>query len=423
MKLKLPLAVIAVSALALVGWSLRPAPAPETWTPTELALIKSLSLSNLPALPDDPSNRVANSNVAAEFGQRLYFDTRLSNNGTVSCATCHQPEKFFTDGLPLAVGLDTGNRHTPSLVGLSYSPWFYWDGRKDSQWAQALAPLEAGHEHGIDRLSLARLITQDEKLRQDYEAIFGVLPALPAEPVAASPKGSKAAQEAWQSLPASTQQSVNEVFANLGKSLAAYQRKLLPGRTRFDEYADSLTAGSPSDESGLLSDAELAGLQLFVGKGQCVNCHNGPLFTNHDFHNTGVLTLAGELPPMGRYDGIRLARQDPFNCLGEFSDASAEQCLELRFANDRNDLVGAHKTPTLRNVAATAPYMHGGQHDSLLRVMEHYNEAPTSMLSHNEAKPLELRSVQLQQLVAFMATLTAPLATEEKWLQPPAREE
>ena len=101
----------------------------------------------------------------------------------------------------------------------------------------------------------------------------------------------------------------------------------------------------------------------------------------------------------------------------------AERDLDLlreQFANDKNDLVGAHKTPTLRNVAATAPYMHGGQIDELLEVVRHYNDAPTSMLSHNEAKPLELREVQLQQLTRFLETLSAPLATEGHWLTPPS---
>jgi cytochrome c peroxidase len=122
---------------------------------------------------------------------------------------------------------------------------------------------------------------------------------------------------------------------------------------------------------------------------------------------------------MGRYDGIRTARKDPFNCLGEFSDAIEGDCTELRFARDENDVVGAQKTPTLRNVSLTAPYMHGGQIKTLAEVMVHYNEAPTSMLSHNEAKPLELRAVELKQLEAFMETLSGPLATSSKWLSAP----
>ena len=420
MKLKLLVAALTISGLGMLAWAWRPAPPPKVWSQAEITLIKSLSLTNLPPLPEDPSNQIADSEAAAKFGQSLYFDTGLSSNGAVSCATCHQPEKYFTDGLPLAVGLDSGPRHTPSLVGLSYSPWYYWDGRKDSQWAQALAPLEASHEHDIDRLSVLRHISNDAALLQAYQQLFGALPDLPVSPMQASPKGDAKQQAAWAELAPPRQTAINSAFANLGKALAAYQRKLLPGRTRFDDYADNLSVENPMTESELLNEDEVAGLQLFIDKGQCVNCHNGPLLTNNDFHNTGVLTTPGELPSMGRYDGIRTARLDPFNCLGDFSDADAEQCLELQFANDKNDLVGAHKTPTLRNVAATAPYMHGGQIDELLEVVRHYNDAPTSMLSHNEAKPLELREVQLQQLTRFLETLSAPLATEGHWLTPPS---
>ena len=230
---------------------------------------------------------------------------------------------------------------------------------------------------------------------------------------------SHAQQQAWQSIESSQQAAISAAFANVGKALAAYQRLILPGKTRFDRYAAELADGKEMGKSEILDAIEMAGLKLFIGQGQCINCHNGPLFTNHEFHNTGVLAVAGQLPPMGRYDGIRTARQDPFNCLGEFSDAGETDCIELRFARDENDLVGAQKTPTLRNVSLTAPYMHGGQIKSLAEVMIHYNDAPTSMLNHNEAKPLELRAVELKQLEAFIETLSAPLATPAKWLSAP----
>lgn len=389
----------------------------QEWTPEQIALIQSLSLSRLPPLPADPSNAVADAAVAAQLGHLLYFDARLSGNGAVACASCHRPELYFTDGLALAMGTAQGPRHTPSLVGLSYSPWFYWDGRKDSQWSQALAPLESGHEHNIDRLSIARLIVTDPTLTDYYQRVFGPLPPLPTTQAPASPLGTAAWQAQWQRLTATEQQTINRVFSNVGKALAAYQRQLLPGRSRFDEYADSLGAGTAASNS--LSAEEIAGLALFIGPARCLECHNGPLFTNHEFHNTGILTVAEQLPSMGRYEGIREAREDPFNCLGEYSDAEPGECIELRFARDDNALVGAHKTPTLRNVTETAPYMHGGQLATLEEVLQHYNEAPVSMLSHNEAKPLNLRPVQLRQLAAFLSTLTAALDAAPAWLRAP----
>ncbi len=414
--LLLPL-LASIALIVVVGWNYLSIPGVQNWSEEELRLITSLSLDALPALPADPSNRVADNPVAAELGHRLYFDTRLSSNGQVACATCHKPELMFTDGLALAVGVDIGPMHTPSLVGLAYSPWFYWDGRKDSQWAQALAPLEAKHEHATDRVQLLHLISSDTVYRDMYENLFGTL-SLPATlPESGMPEGDAQQQENWDTLDSETQTEISRFFANLGKAIAAYERKIMPGRTRFDDYVSQVLAESADDT--VLNNSEQDGLQLFIGKGQCVTCHNGPLFTNHEFHNTGVLAVGGRMPTMGRYDGVRISQADPFNCLGEFSDASSAQCIELRFARDANDLVGALKTPTLRNISLTAPYMHGGQMTTLTEVVDHYNEAPSSMLSHNEAKPLGLRPVERIQLEDFLMTLSAPLATDQKWLVAP----
>jgi cytochrome c peroxidase len=414
------LAAIPVLLIAAIwAWQFVALPLPARWSDEEVRLIQSLALASLPALPPDPSNRVADDERAAELGQRLYFDTRLSSNGKVACASCHQPDLMFTDGLVLAMGTSIGPRHTPGLVGIAYSPWFYWDGRKDSQWSQALAPLEAGVEHDTDRLAILRLISADPRYTNMYEELFGTLPSLLDLPETASPLGNAERQAAWNSMETDAQVAVSTAFSNLGKVLAAYQRRLLPGPAEFDSYAAAIAEDHGTLQANSLAREEIAGLKLFLDKAQCVSCHNGPLFTNHEFHNTGVFVIAGQLPPMGRYDGIRTARDDPFNCLGAYSDAGVTDCIELRFARDENDLVGAQKTPTLRNITETAPYMHGGQLKTLREVIEHYNDAPVSMLNHNEAKPLGLRMVELRQLEAFLKTLSAPLATAEKWLSAP----
>ena len=413
--------VIIFFASGIIAYALQEFPilgGPQTWSLSQINLLKSLSLSTLPDLPLDPSNKVAEDDNAAEFGHALFFDVRLSGNNNVACATCHQPDKMFTDGLTLAIGSTIGTRHTPSLVGLAHSPWLYWDGRKDSQWAQALSPLEASHEHNTNRFDVARLISNDEYYAEKYTSIFGSLPRILEKTNETAPLENTESKIAWKNLNQNHQIQVTTVFVNAGKALAAYQRKLLPGRSRIDDYIDQIAqTGTPTEE--YLSSEEIAGLALFIGKAQCITCHNGPLLTNHEFHNTGVLTISGQLPSMGRYDGIRLARVDPFNCLGGFSDADDEECVELSFARDTNDLVGAQKTPTLRNIKETAPYMHGGQLKNLLEVMDHYNRAPVSLLSHNESKPLALRPFQLRQLEALMSSFSAPLGTEEKWLNPP----
>ena len=420
---KIPLIAAGLAIAALLAWLLFPVPLPERWSESEAALIASLSLGKLPPLPADPGNAVADDERAATLGHRLFFDPRLSANGAVSCATCHRPELDFSDGLPIAVGVGIGQRNTPGLIGLAHSPWFYWDGRRDSQWAQALAPLETHFEQGAGRGAVVRLLATDSAYRAMYAEIFGDLPdpaQIPQQvPQQASPPGDDAARQVWRELEPETEFAIDTAFANAGKSLAAYQRKLLPGRSRFDDYADAVSRNGALAQQELLSRDEIAGLGLFIGKAQCVNCHNGPLFTNHDFHNTGILSAPGQLPSMGRFAGVREARVDPFNCLGAFSDAEPGQCAELRFARDDNELVGAHKTPGLRGVTRTAPYMHTGQFSSLTEVLRHYNEAPVAMLGHNGAKPLRLSRRELRQLEAFLGSLAAPPATAQRWLQPP----
>ena len=412
-------ALFLLAAAAVLVWLLAPAPLPDRWTESETALISSLSLRALPPLPPDSSNSAADDERAAMLGHRLFFDPRLSANGAVSCASCHRPKLSFTDGLPIAVGTGMGRRHTPGLIGIAYSPWFYWDGRRDSQWAQALAPLETHFEQGAGRTAIVRLLATDPEYKTMYEEIFGSLPDPAQFPESASPLGSESERIHWRTLNPGLRFEISSAFANAGKSLAAYQRKLLPGRSRFDDYADAAAIDAATRQGDTLSREEIAGLDLFIGEAQCVNCHNGPLFTNHDFHNTGILPLSGQLPSMGRFEGIRLARDDPFNCLGEFSEAAPGQCAELRFARVDNELAGAHKTPGLRNVTLTAPYMHTGQMGTLAEVLQHYEEAPTSILGHNEAKPLGLSGRQLRQLEAFLHSLEAEPAVSADWLLSP----
>ena len=118
------------------------------WTESELTLVRSLSLEALPPLPADLSNRVADDPRAAELGRALFSDARLSANGEVACATCHLPERQFQDDLPLGRGVGTTARRTMPIAGAAYAPFLFWDGRKDSLWAQALGPLESAVEHG-----------------------------------------------------------------------------------------------------------------------------------------------------------------------------------------------------------------------------------------------------------------------------------
>jgi cytochrome c peroxidase len=357
-----------------------------------------MSLASLPALPDDPTNAVADDPRAAKLGHALFFDTRMSRNGGISCATCHQPERNFTDGLAKGQALGMSKRNTPSIVGTAYSPWLYWDGRRDSQWAQALSPLEDKNEHGTHREQVLQVIVDDPEYSAGYVDLFGALPDL-RQPV-----------------------EIDQAFANVGKLFAAYERLIQPAPAPFDDYVAALVASDTDRQAELFSDDEIVGLQLFIGKASCTQCHNGPLFTNNEFHNTGVIAASGELPDKGRVVGAREVVANEFNCSGAHNDALPPVCPELEFMRTGPELIGTFRTPSLRNVAETAPYMHQGQLKTLRDALDHYNDAPDAMIGHNEAKPLNLRSGELRQLEAFLFTLSAPLAVDEKWLRAPERD-
>ncbi|MFL6719679.1 MAG: cytochrome-c peroxidase [Burkholderiaceae bacterium] len=374
------------------------------WNADEIAVLSTLRLSELPPTPKDPSNAHDASNAAASLGQRIFFDRRFSGNGTVSCASCHQPDKQFQDGRPLGQGMGAGARRTMPVIGAAYSPFLFWDGRKDSLWAQALGPLEDPAEHGGTRLAYA--LQLKTHYRPDYEAIFGALPDLRGLPEEASPLGTPLQQAAWRSMTEKDREDVSRVFANMGKALAAYQRTLQLKQSRLDRYIDSVVTGN-TQAFGLLSATEKNGLRIFLGKGQCITCHNGPLLTDHHFHNTGIAPRIPGQPDMGRRVGMAKVRGDEFNCLGRFSDARPEQCEELNFlARDDDAMTSAFKTPGLRNVALRAPYMHAGQIPSLAEVVRHYSQAPHAD-GHSELKPIRLSEREMQDLVAFLGTLSA----------------
>ena len=374
-------------------------------------MLRSLSIASLPAVPPDPSNAVADDPDAAILGSRLFFDTRLSANGEVSCASCHRPELGFTDGLQKGKGIGQSRRNTRSIVGAAYSPWQYWDGRRDSLWSQALSPLEDPAEHGSNRMHVARFVTADPAYRKEYEALFGPAPDLSDTgrfPPGAAPVDDTALATAWDGMSEADRHVVNTVYSNIGKAIAAYERTLLPQETRFDRYVDAVLSGDEGKQGELFDNDEVLGLQLFIGEARCTECHNGPLLTNDEFHNTGVLSFPGDLPERGRVAGVREVLSDEFNCLGDYSDDPDRRCDELRYVRTGSELIGATRTPSLRNVSATAPYMHRGQIATLAEVLDHYNRAPDAMIGHNEAKPLELDRPDLRRLEAFLRTLDDP---------------
>jgi cytochrome c peroxidase len=417
-----PARIVAAGALLAMALAQAASPQPATagdrWSAEDLAVLTSLSLTRLAPTPVDPSNAVERLPAAVDLGQRLFNDARFSRNGAVSCASCHDPRKQFQDGLPVGKGVGTGSRRAMPIVGAAYSSWLFWDGRKDSLWAQALGPLEDAVEHGGNRTRHAQLVA--EHYRKDYEALFGAMPRLDELPMDAGPSGSAAEKAAWAAMDARQRDGVSRVFSNMGKAIAAYEKSLQHEPSRLDRYIDAVVRSDPAAR-GLLQASELRGLRLFIGKAQCVSCHNGPLLTDQQFHNTGVPPLDAARPDRGRAAATAKVRGDEFNCLGPFSDARPTQCQELRFmVSDDAALEGAFKTPGLRGVAQRPPYMHAGQFSTLEQVVRHYVAAPHAVVGHSELThrhagasapphaeraPIELTAAEAADLVSFLGTL------------------
>ena len=377
----------------------------DTWTAAQRSILMSLHLDTLAPAPADPTNAVESLPRAAALGKRLFFDTRLSANQRVSCASCHNPEANFQDGRALGQGIATGLRRTMPVVESGRGPWQFWDGRKDSVWAQALGPLEDALEHGGNRLAFARVLANH--YRGEYEGLFGPMPDLDGMPEAASPLGNNAERQAWGHLSSTQQTDISRVFSNIGKAIASYEKTLQHTPSRLDTYL-AATARNAPEANSLLAGPEKRGLKLFIGKGGCVTCHAGPLFSDQYFHNTGVAPRVGSNPDRGRSAAIAKVLADEFNCLGPFSDAKPEQCQELNYiAHDDPHMLGAFKTPGLRNVALRAPYMHAGQITTLPEVIRHYANAPRAAVGHNERQPTALTDREIEDIVSFLGTLSS----------------
>jgi cytochrome c peroxidase len=410
-------AVAAVATMAVTAQTVDDARLRDAWSPKEVAVLAGMRLKQAGPRPADASNAYEQRTEAAALGRALFEDKRLSRNGQVACASCHAENRQFQDGKPLGEGIATGKRRTMPVMGAAHSPFLFWDGRKDSLWSQALGPFEDAAEHGATRVRLARLVEAHHKER--YQAVFGPLPALGKLPDDASPTGTDAERAAWAAMPESSRDAVNRVFANMGKAIAAFERNIAYGESRFDRYAQATVAGDARGQQ-VFSLQEVRGLRLFLTQGQCVTCHNGPLLTDHAFHNTGVPPRDRARPDRGRADALRKLLQDEFNCMGRYSDAKPEQCGELQFlsADDPGQLA-AFRTPSLRNVADRAPYMHAGQFSSLEQVLQHYAASPKAVLGHSELaqpgerhaqrQPIRLSEADIQDLTAFLRTLTGPV--------------
>jgi cytochrome c peroxidase len=303
-------------------------------------LAAKLSLDAIP-LGLDGNRPVPRDNPLTEakvrLGRRLFFDPILSADGTVACASCHQPAHGFAGPSRVAVGIGgrQTTRNAPSLLNRAYGTAFFWDGRDPSLEAQALRPIENPHEMGTSVAEAVKRLTA----HKDYPALFR----------AAFPDGVTA--------------------DNLARALASFERVLLTGDSRVDRFR--------AGDVAALSDRERHGLWLFESRGRCWRCHAGRNFTDEQFHNTGV--------SWGK---------EPLD-LGRFAHTKQEA--------DR----GRFKTPTLRGLALTAPYMHDGSLATLEDVVQFYNRGGGKNPCLDTAlEPLGLSQDEANDLVAFLKALS-----------------
>ncbi len=343
----------------------------------------------------DASNRASGKPEAITFGEQLFFEPRLSGTGTVSCATCHVPEKNWADGRKLGTAIGEVDRNTPSVLNVRYQRWFGWDGAHDNLWSQSVRPLLDPKEMGASERHVAQLVRNDADLACRYRTAFGHEP--------------KADDEA--------------LMIDLGKALAAFQETLITGRAPFDDFRDAVMRNDRKAAAQYPENAR-RGARIFMTKGNCSLCHFGPNFTNGEFHEIGIpiVKKSGGID-WGRYQGIKLLRASRLNLLGIYNDDKARAAgLSTRNVDLAPQTFEQFKAPSLRNVALSAPYMHNGHLATLRDVVKHYSEIDVTLLhqahvyagdvvaeaipSDSVLQPLKLNDREISDVVAFLETLT-----------------
>ena len=338
----------------------------------------------------DPGNRVSGQPRAIELGRLLFRDPRMSPVGYIACVTCHQPDRAFSDHKARAHGLADLPRNTPALANLRQQRWFGWGGTSDSLWMASIRPMFDAREFDSSPRTVARLFERDPDLAACYRKVFHVSPL----------------------------RDPQRTVVNVGKALAAYQETLVTGRTPFDDFRDALQRNDLAAAAAYPAAAR-RGLQLFVGAAGCVACHNGPNFSDGDFHPgpaadgeaAASRVVAGA--DTGRLEGARSLKASPLNLLGRFNDdLTHANATATRRLVVHEGLRGQYRTPGLRNVAVTGPYLHDGRLDRLQDALQHPSHPPVARPAP-AAAPLAAR--QVDDLAAFLATLTDRYGERRPW--------
>ncbi|GHG06341.1 methylamine utilization protein [Deinococcus piscis] len=313
-----------------------------------LALLAGLGLSSVSAQPADLSE-----SRRAELGRELFYAPLLSSDGAVSCASCHQQVRAFTDGRRLSLGAfgREGVRNAPSLVNVAARTRLFWHGGSPSLELQALGPLSDPNEHDFRPEQTVQALRDDPYFVRRFREVFGAEPSL----------------------------------ITLTQALAAFERTIVSYNSPFDRYS--------AGDASAMTESAVRGMDIFYGKAECFHCHVGRHFSDNRSHNNAFLLFN---PDIG---------------VAQLTDAEED--------------VGKFITPTLRNVALTAPYMHAGQVPTLEAVIDHYSEGGQPNPNADPLiRPLDLSEAEQADLLAFLHALTdETVATNPAWGPPPPRME
>jgi cytochrome c peroxidase len=342
---------------------------------------------------------------------------QLGETGKVSCASCHNAEAWLADQRSnpnnVALGADWGTRNAMSLVNAAYqTPFQHWDGRFDTSFGPAIGPGENPKSQNSSRLAIAHMLWT--KYRDEYNAVFDpdldpALDPLAADaarfPATGKPKPTAAdADGAWEMMTPEDRVVVNRIFINWAKAIVSYVRKLRSDASPFDLYI--------AGDTTAISAAAKRGAKLFIGKAACSDCHEGPIFSDNKFHNTGVAQTGDHVPAMddGRFAAVTPLLGHAFNSSSPYSDDTTTGRLDGLVADEIQR--GAFLTPMLRNCTRTGPFMHAGQLGTLEEVIELYDrggdEAGFAGTKDEKIRKLNLTAGEKKDLVEFLLTLDGP---------------
>lgn len=368
------------------------------FTREECAAVHAMELS---ALPPARGNAKGDDPDAAALGFHVFFDARFSKGESVRCATCHEPEKKFADGLPTSTGLARVTRHSPTLLNAARMRWSLWDGRADSVWSQPLFAFENPLEMDFTRLEIAHAI--ELRYKTEYERVFGALPSLDRFPARGRP-----GDPAWESMSQTDRDRIDAIVANVGKALEAYVRKLAAGPSAFDRFL--------AGERAALDEEQRAGLVVFVKSG-CTRCHGGELLSDQTFHALRVSAWPGDPIDVGREAAPEILKASPFTSRGAYWDGPKEDVPMTSTPADR----GAFRTPSLRNATRAGPWGHNGRFATLKDAIAFHEVDTNDPSATGTRDPLlgstRLSDLDLARLVRFIESLEGayPLPPWNDW--------